>query len=482
MTKNKKLKYGSFAVAMTVVVLAAIIIVNALFTAISKNKSLYLDMTEKQLYTVSDAANAIFSSINSKNIEIIFFTEFDKMQENEYQKLVYEYAKKLEDNYPYISIKYIDSIENPEEVAPYLSSSVPKVYTTDVVITNGDAYRCYNIEKFFTFDSETKSLFAFNAEYRFATAIMQLTYDNMLACFTTGHGESTASSAMKTLFEDAGFEVRDIDLTKEDIPSETRVVIINDPVYDFTGAYDEVNEIAKVDSFLDSLGNLMVFSSPAKSQKLINLNEYLSEWGIKFSPSEIKDYQNSISSDGLSVVAQYTEEGSASSLTKDLRELDNPPKTIAKNTSPIEILWEQHNSIEVSPLIQSSPDASAHSLENDSVISAGEMPIMTVSMQSTIAENNERYYNYVLACGTSEFTSETYLNGNTYGNSDIIYAAMRAFGKEVVPVDLDFKVFDDTSLDITLVEANSWTVVLSVILPSVFLISGIIVFVRRRHL
>ena len=58
---------------------------------------------------------------------------------------------------------------------------------------------------------------------------------------------------------------------------------------------------------------------------------------------------------------------------------------------------------------------------------------------------------------------------------------MRAMGKIQVPVDLDFKVFDDESLDITTAEATNWTVFLTAVIPAVFLIAGIVVWIRRKH-
>ncbi len=486
---NKKFKYGSLAVALTVAVLAVIIIINAVFTTVVKNKSLYLDMTKEQIHTISDEADAIFSSLSNKDIEIIFFTEPDVMMKYEYQKMIYEYALKLEDKYDYISVKYIDSIENPEAVEPYLSSTIPQVYTTDVVITNGDAFRCYNMEKFYTFDNQTNTVFAFNAEYRFATAMMQLTYDKMLALFTVGHGEKTSSSQMHTLFTEAGFEVRDIDLSKEDIPEETRVLIINNPVYDFQGYYDEdgnvstdANEIDKIDRYLDNMGNMMVFSDPSATTDLPNLNEYLTEWGISFTAAHIEDKENCIDTYGQSIIAEYTPEGDGASLNKPLRELENPPKTITANAMPVEILWTAHNGKSVSSILETSESATAYSLADNSVVKEGKMPLMAISMQTTVGSNNEKYFNYVLAAGTSSFVDERYLNGSIYGNRDIIYAAMRAFGKEMVPVDLDFKVFDELALDITLEQANGWTVALTVAAPVLILGAGVVVWIRRRHL
>ncbi|MBR5515410.1 MAG: Gldg family protein [Clostridia bacterium] len=487
MMNNKKLKYGSFAVAFTVMVLAVLILVNFVFAAIAQNKSLYVDMTKEQLYSVSKEADAIYSTLGEKEIEIIFFTEFDKMLNNKTQKLVYEYANKLSEKYDFISVDYIDVIENPTELENRLPG-VSKVSFTDVAITNGQDFRKYSVEKFFTIDSETGGVFAFNGEYRFATAFMQLTYESMLACFTVGHGETTSSSYMMTLFKDAGFDVKEIDLMKEDIPEEARVLIVNDPVSDFAGDKDEVNEIEKVRKFLSQravLGNLMVFSSAENSLNLTNLNELLWDWGVRFTPAYVEDKENTISSDYQSVIARYPaeDEGAGAGFTKKFREMENPPKTIAKNVTPIEIRWEEtHDFITVSSVLKTHDTAIAYSTESGDEVDKGEMNIMTVSTKMTLGDNYEKYYNYVLCAGTSSFVDETYLNGNVYGNTDIIYEVMRAFGKEMVPVDLDFKVFDNESLDVTLKQANGWSVTLTCGIPVIILALGLVMWAKRRHL
>ena len=482
--RGRKLRHGGIALLITVAVLAAVIAANYAFGALASAKRLYVDMTKSQIYTVSDAADEIISGLGGDTrFEIIFFTPFDEMKKNSYQQQVYEYSDALAEKYDFISVRYIDSISNPEEAARYQNSEVPDLYTTDVVITNGSAWQSFKIESFFTFDSSNQSgpPFAFNAEYRICTALMQMTYDSMLACFTVGHGETTAGSSLCQLFADAGFEVRDIDLSREDIPSDTRILVINAPIYDFGGAYDDVNEIAKVDKFLDGLGNVMVFEDPSVASKLDNLSEFLEEWGIKFTTAKVKDYTNSLTSDGTAVVCDYATEGVASGLNKSLRELDNPPKTVTADVMPIEVLWDSHNLVDVSTVLWSYDTAKAYSLLDDSVMREGAMSLMTVSSHTTIGENNETYYNYLLAAGTSKFADDKYLNGNVYGNGDIIYEAMRAFCKKVVPVDLDFKVYDDNSLDVTNGQAIGWTVAFVAVGPLVAAVIGGIVCVRRKH-
>jgi len=485
--RSRKLRHGGIAALLTIAVLALVIIANYAFGAIAQAKRLYVDMTSAQIYTVSDAADAVIREVENNSVErdfeIIFFTRFDEIGENSYLYQIYQYALALEDKYDFISVRYIDSITNPEEAQRYQNSKVPDLYTTDVVITNGEAWQAFKLDSFFTFDTNNRTTpFAFNAEYRICTALMQMTYDSMLACFTTGHGEAAAGSSLAQLFADAGFEVRNIDLSREDIPEDTRVLIINAPVYDFGGVDNEVNEIDKVDKFLDRRGNVMVFEDPSSAANLVNLAEFLEEWGIRFSPEKVKDFNYSLTSDGTAVVADYATEGTASGLTNGLRVLDDPPKTVLCDVMPIEILWESRNLVDVSTVLYSHESAETYSLADGSAVGSGGMPLMTVSTHTTIGENNESYYNYLLAAGTGKFADEKYLNGNVYGNGDILYEAMRAFCKKAVPVDLDFKVYDDNTLDVTNGEAIAWTAALVLTGPVVCaVIGGIVCFRRKRR-
>lgn len=85
-------------------------------------------------------------------------------------------------------------------------------------------------------------------------------------------------------------EVREIDLQLEDIDYErAQLLIINGPQYDFAGYGADVDEIKKVDEFLDSIGSMMVFmdSSARSKNDFFALDELLSEWGISFGDSVV---------------------------------------------------------------------------------------------------------------------------------------------------------------------------------------------------
>jgi len=489
--KHRRLKFGALAVGLTVAVVALVVIVNAVFSVLATKFMWYVDMTKEQIYGITQQSLDLLDSYRSTEefqIDIVFCSYEDALRAEYSTNLVHNLAKQYEEEFDFINVKYIDIINHPEAVDQYLATSVSRPKTTSVIISNGTQSRLYTINSFYTFDSDSGNVFAFNGEYKITAAILQLAGDNPIAYFVTGHGEQTEGTVMWSLFEDAGFDVRKIDLSKETPDDAAKVMVINNPKFDFLGGNDSVNEIKKVDEFLDNnFGGLMVFMD-ANSGELPELDAFLSEWGIAFRQEHVRDYENTLSVDGTELIAEYVTEGTGASLTSSLRELETIPKTVVKNAKPIDILYENKtygNSVRMpSVILQTSSNKTAEAVsltDNSAAPVKGIYNLMTITVDQRYIDN-EAHYSYVLAAGTSTFADDKYIGSRAYGNRDIIFNAMKNFGKKTVPLDLDFKVFESTELSISKGDANRWTVVCTLVLPVIIAGVGIYVYARRRYL
>ena len=487
---NKKFKYGSSAIALTAVVVAAVVAANAIFGAVCYALLWFVDMTAEQLYGITDVSRELLSDLSDTDtkIKIVFFTPKDKLETSQPQKLVHQCALSFAKEFDFIEIEYIDSITNPLSVNKYKTTAATTIKTTNVVIEDGADFRNYTLEGFYKFAESDGSMFAFDGEFQITSAILQLCYDNPIAYFTVGHGETTTSSKLSGLFGAAGYDVRTIDLSKEEIDPSAQVILINGPRYDFMGAYDEVDEVTKIANFLDAHGNLMVFMDPQAmgTQDFPELSQFLSEWGIAFDRSVMKDAYNSISADGFSIVSEYAATGLGSSLTTSLRTLETIPKTIVRYAMPINILWEtkpiDQSTRTVAPVLFSPATTQKYAFgDENTAIADGPFNLVTVT-QDHMYINNEPFTSLVLVAGTTLFTDQAYLSSNAYGNEDVIYAAMKAMGRQKVPINIDFRLFEDNSLDVTVAQANMWTIVFVAVLPVITLILGGVVYFRRRYL
>ncbi len=499
MSKNnifgkKKFKYGITAVAFTCICIAAIIIFNVIFSALADKFLWSVDMTSSQLFTLSDSTHELLKDIDDK-ITINFCQPLDTLVEDEAQNLVYQCAREYEKAFDNISIKYLDIITNPSAIEKYANSSNTRIKTTSVVVTSDTDFRTFTLDSFFATDSETQEVLAFDGELKLTSAILQLTSDSPIAYFSVGHGESTGTSDstrpdLWKLFETAGYDVRTIDLSREEFDKEAQVLIINDPIKDFQGYNDAVDEIEKIAKFLDNLGNLMVFIDPETSD-LPELEALLEEWGIKVEDAVIKDEVNALSNDGLKIDSYYPTDTMGSSLHSTLRKYDSVPKTVVNYARPLTILWGVNgnditNSVSTrhaSAVLTTYNTAKAYAFdeENTELNSKAPYNLMTITREEQIIDN-EVYYSYVMVTGSTDFALDTYLHSNAYANSEILYSAMRFMGKETVPTNIDHKYLEDESLDITTEAANNWTLAVTVIAPVIVFGLGIAIQIRRRHL
>jgi hypothetical protein len=326
----KKLKYGSLSVVFTAAFVGLILAFNLILSSIAPKVNLAVDLSEKDLYSLSDDTREILDSIKESSgfkVTIYFLAERDTYDNSQYPMMVRNLGEEFARNYPdNISIVY-KNIEKDPSFAKQIMEETQTVNLSSsyIVVKGAYHYRVLSLDAFFTKSSETGNIFAFNGEERFTAAILQCSLEKpQVVTFTKGHGEpdiskiiagevsSESDSKMKTLCDiliTAGFEIQQVDLTKQDLDERTEILIINNPKTDFIGIENEdsVNEIDKIIDYMTEYKDIFVFVD-ANTPPLPNLQEYLSEkWGINYKPyHKLSDMSHSIESNGFSIVGQYT--------------------------------------------------------------------------------------------------------------------------------------------------------------------------------
>ncbi len=491
--KSKRFRYGSVATALTAVFIALVVLFNVIFTAVAGKFLWYVDMTEEMLFSLSDEAKTILSDVTAE-VNIYFAEDEDQLKtgsESSYMNYIYTTALQIREAFPNVNVECHDIIKENTFFEEYKTMLSSDITATSVIVESGEEFYVYTAESFYILD-ENDSVWAYNGEYRFLSAILQVTAtEKPIVYFTESHGEDLASAqTLMALFHDAGFEVLPINLATDEISEDARIIVIANPIYDFIGSEAEdkgANEIAKLDAFLDSIhhGCLMTFIEPEYVSALTNLNEFLEEWGIKYTADTVvRDYEHSLTVDGLSILTEYNKdtEDFGSNLYLDMLDLTNLPKSVVSGAAPIEVLWTKGGGLNgtrlVSPLLMSYDTAEA--LKGGEKVGEGVFNLMTVSCEARIYDNNY-YYSYVFAAPAS-FADSKYLLHNSYANRDLINSAMQATGQSQILADIDFKVLDVTDLDITTAEANRWTVALTLVMPVIVGAVGVVVWVRRKHL
>ncbi|MBQ8397780.1 MAG: GldG family protein [Clostridia bacterium] len=492
---SRKFRYGSVSVVLTCFFIAAVIIFNVIFTALAQKFMWYIDMTSEELYTVSDATWAALEDVD-KDVKIIFCSDPDTLEGTEMQRIVYNTALQFEERMPNISVETINIINNRSAVQKYtMAGSSIKTYS--VIVESGTEFRVLSVQAFYTFsDTESTEPWAYSGERKFVSTILSVTQaDSPIACITNTHGEGFYDYELLQMIGDAGYTMQWIDLTKEEIPEDCRLLVVYNPQTDFQvkDGVSDVSEIEKIDKFLDGNNSMMVFMNP-DTPAMPNFEEYLEEWGVVVNRELVRDTENSVATDGYAIIGTYTTgETLGASIHQELRETRAvPPKTIFDNTGHITLAdgyssagayYSNGVSREISSIFTSAPTAQAYA-NGKAVSSATEIEpynLMTITSETQVI-NNETFQSYVVVCPSTEYATANLLQSNTYGNGELLYATFRSVGKEKVPSDIKRKPFAQVEIEgLTTADANTYTVVLTVVPAVIAFGVGLYVIIRRKY-
>ena len=354
------------SVAITALIIVAVILFNVIFSALSNKFLWHVDMTREGLYSLSDNCKELlsetFETVSEKRLEqgikepvkvtIKFCDLEDNIMEVTSRRYVLMTARELADRFPnYVSIEFINIWENPTAVEKYKTSVHTAINSTDVIVESGTEYRTYKAADFYLTASGASSPWAYFGEKRFASAILAVTQaESPVAGILTGHGEVFSDAELVYLLELAGYEVQIIDdLTAATLPDNCRLLVCFNPTSDFLAAdgISDISEISVLDDFLAGENHsLMVFMSPS-SPVLPNLESYLELWGISFgrhtdhsgnvSSCTVKDSENALTGDGLTFIGEYETLGFGATVTEDMRSVKTPRRVVFKNAMPISI-------------------------------------------------------------------------------------------------------------------------------------------------
>ena len=152
--QTKKARYGSVAVAFTVIFIAAVIVFNIVFGTLVNKYRLSVDMTANNLYEITDSTRELLRDTKMP-VSIIFMSPEEDLKKNVYSNWILNFAKELEREFDFITIRFVDTIANPGETSKYKTTAAENVLTTDVVVETGIGFLKYAQNTFFMYDDES---------------------------------------------------------------------------------------------------------------------------------------------------------------------------------------------------------------------------------------------------------------------------------------------------------------------------------------
>ena len=527
--KNKKFRYGSLGAGITVAVIALIVIVNIIFSALANSFRWYFDMTAERYYDLSDRTLECLDGIDpsQNDVTIYFFAPADLLTQAATSqssaqsgslwgmKYIYEMALKLAERYQFIKVDHIDLTTEPDRIAEITGDDQNSITFARyyVLIDNrtverdadgkvilddkGEAiprhnYRVYSRNAFFTFEYTSGKYYAtgFKGDFRLCSALMAVCAEITPTMYLiTGHGEPVGAYTAGTqnteydealvlcqIFNDSGYAIKKIDLQHEDFGDEKNAVaVIFAPKTDYSGntEVENHNELGKIKSFIEKDDHSLMVIFGYGNGRLPGLERFVeSECGVTVLPNNLKDNgENAIDVNMLRIVGEANTDVSSSGGKAAARiagaGINN--KVIFPNACPLTVT-------------DSSKASAMYYIPSSSYLDTAEGRKNYSEKEGALASLTDLGHgSYVFCTGSSLTADVNYLDNPVYSNKDMYLSVIDGMTAGEIPFGIPYKVITSEGLDITKRESTVWMVVLCAAVPLAVLAAGTAVYIRRRH-
>ncbi|MBQ8600583.1 MAG: GldG family protein [Clostridia bacterium] len=478
--KSRKFKYGSVATGLTVAFVAVVIIINVIFSLLADTYSWKLDMTSYDLYSLSDSTRQVVNALSDdQQIKLTVM-----YSEEEYPDQFKETLKRFVNLSDNITIEYVDPDVNPQILTSFGAEF--SIEEGAIVVENGDRKRVIAFSDMYEQDSSSYNV-TYKTEECLTSAVLYVTKAEIpLVYFVTGHGESGYDSFMN-LIANNGADVQEVKLSQLSTFDEmARVMVICGPTMDYSEA-----EIYQLQQFLANDYNyerdIFYFSNP-EAPELPNLEGLLAEWGLALGHDlvmETDDYTASTYASSTDEVPRYLIP------TYTEAEISGVPITtdylsVVPSASSVELLFDAQDITETAALMTTSDESYAKSSDAintyEKVEGDREGPFNVAAIATRYRyQDNVAIESHVFVAGSVEMLGATYMTYN--GNSGFLFEVYKMMvGETENELVGTTKTAESTYMTMSTSAIRWGSIVFIVIIPAIFLVIGIIVYIRRRFL
>lgn len=517
---KRNFKHGTMSVILTVVFVAAVILVNVIVGLISERFETDVDLSSAGMYTLDEETEDYLMNVDKEVTITVLNSESNFEGLGDAYKQVNELLKKMQLANPFITIEYKPLDQNPAYASQFTGESIADNYivvdcpSTDqhkIIVDDlqqalyyASYYGTSTSKGYLTVDAEAYMNAYYTAAYsggsfdpyahiysnieqEVVSALMFVTNDDPVrVAFTTGYEEGD-SSALQELLDKNGYSVETINLMQvEAIDPEIDFVVVYAPKIDIDN-----DNLTKLDKFLDNGGafgkNILYFASAYQSETP-NIDAFLADWGMSVERSLVGQ------SDGNYVFTYYDQESRAY-LYGYLQQIcdtnyagsayNNGLFTYGSNMRPVVQLWEDgaRGNIEQEILIQSHDGAFTVPFDADESyeVDAAEVGVYNGAIVAYRVHSNTQEVSRLAVFGSEKLAGTMFMSYSNSNNSKFFINMFNNICGRDEGVTITSKSFATTGFDMTSQQADTLAIFLCIVIPVAVIALGIIIWVRRRH-
>ena len=484
--KARAFRRGWFSAALVAFFLAAVILVNLIAsTLVDKIPALVIDTSGSDNFELTEDTLDYLPNLKD-DIEIIVLSdEKDFKDGGEYfvqaNALFHEYENKSDK----ITLKYVDLTSNPTFVSSYPDESLSAY---NIIVKSDKGYKYITQQDYLDVQLDYTSYQYYIAgskvEEAVTSAILNVTIDDKPKVTFISDINDYDYSAFKTLLDNNGFETEEVSPAVNSIPEDTQILVLYTPSADLDSGF-----VDKISEFLSNDGNYgreLLYVPSEKFPELPNIDSLLEEWGMSvekgYAFENDTNYMGMVSYNVYLYITQYSD----STYTANMKNSALPFCVIEGYAVPVDVLDDENVSSLFTLSDQSQIVYSVESSDEPEYVDSPNLVLGAVSTkgaESSSDHSSDEKSSHVAIIGSSVALSETLLSSNSYGNSSYVISMLNTLiDRENVGITIASKSLESEELGITTAQIRILSVIFIVIIPLGVLITGIVIFIKRRNM
>ena len=468
-------------------VIVLFLVLNLLFAYLANTYGWYFLATDPMFYTLSGVTDEYFEKVNpeGKRVEFYFCMSPDGLRENNTFGRILDTVKQFDERYEFFTMTHLDTYYDYETLARFSKDSegnAVEINNQSIIVYSPDAGTeplVRSLSTFYYYDTEdtTNDDMIYNGEEVIAALVAAAVQkDRPDVLFTLGHGEAPTASFMNAFYS-AGFDINAQDISSNDIPEDTRLVVIASPKYDFEEYEDKTIEceISRLADFVRGGGTVLFMRSPSAG-KLTRLESFFSRYGIVAEEGMITDPTHAVDTVGKSVLLRY-DEGDAAASVRDYALSYNDSRLVAAGVSSVRV--EQVEGVTTVPLLRTH-DTAYNQIAGETV-SASPAEGYTVAALATTDEYLGKR-GRVAMIAAEAFADVDTMETDGYGNKEFLFSLLSETTGAAAPLGCGVVQINTYPLeDMTRGTATVYLVILAGVVPLAAAVTGFFVLRRRSH-
>lgn len=465
---SRNMKNGSYAIAMTAVLVAILVAVNLIVGQLPSQYT-KIDVSQNQLYTIGEQTEEIVKNL-TEDVTIYLMADSDSV-DSTLQEMLERYG----DLSSHVKVEIKDPVLYPNFASQYTDEEVS---SNSILVVSEKRSKVISYEDMYesSIDYSTYSYqtTGFDGEGQVTSAIAYVSSDDLPVMYVLqGHEETELSDSMTNAIEKENIDIQDLNLlTAESVPEDADCLFILSPQKDFSE-----EEAEKITDYLEGGGKAFIVSDYTGTE-MPNFLSVLQNYGVQPKAGIVLERDANQYASGNpaylvpNIVSSEALSGLAGQNTFVLMPIAQAVETLEnhRDTITIEDLLTTSGSAYIKEDVENMATLSKESQDEEGSFALG----------VAITEEYDGNETKLIYLTSSSLFNENIDQAVSGGNTELLTNGLSWMCDRDTSVSIPSKSLQVEYLTLTSASAGFWSMFATAFLPILFLVSGGIIWMRRR--